>query len=147
MAGKKKERVSDDPHEWRSTLLVGVTQPIAIALYDNCMAELTARGQANYFAAMQLRDAALWTQEIEELRDAIRMIKRGASGAGDGDPRIQMRNKALAEKARRDILDALLLTPQRPRGRPPREGAPEEESVDEGDAWEDFDKPDGGGGA
>ncbi len=146
MAGKRKERVSDDPREWRAALLIGVSLSSAIMLYDNGMAALTERGQASYFAAMQLRDAALWTQDIEAMREEIRLAMRGGQVEADGGRiRTLMRNKATAEKARRDILDALLLTPQRPRGRPRREGEPEEEAEDAYDAWEDFDKPDGGG--
>lgn len=144
--GKRKEAFAPaDPEQWRRGLLYGISDREAVMLYDSGMAALISRGQADYVNAMQLRDAAIWTQDIGALRRKISEAVRTAQDADGAAIRTLIRNKAMAEKARREILDGLLLTPQKPRGRPRREDASTEEDAGEAnDAWEDFDKPNGG---
>jgi hypothetical protein len=48
--------------------------------------------------------------------------------------------KQAAEDARRRILDGLLLTPQKQRGRPPKAERPAQEDLPEDDGWDDFGK-------
>lgn len=141
MGSRKEAQITTDPAQWRRALLVGISDREAVMLYDSGMAALEQRGQADYVNAMLLRDAALWTQDIAKLRRKISEAIRTDRETEDAALRAMMRNKAMAEKARREILDGLLLTPQRPRGRPRKDGGEMEGAEESADAWESFDDP------
>jgi len=126
----------------RAAALKGITCPVAIALYDEGMEALKARDADTYMAALQLRDACVWTEVIEEIGKKLRRAM--ASGEeSEAQVRTLMRGKAAAEAARTKILDSLLLTPQRPRGRPRGEDAGEKAAGAGMDAWDAFDAEDG----
>lgn len=130
----------------KAQALRGVTDAEAIRLYNESAAELEARGQLNAATREMLRCAAQWTQEAGEAQRRILALRREPDSDGKLAARIRtlMRCKALAEGERGKIFDDLLLTPQRPRGRPPKEGAPEEEEEDDG-GWSAFDEGGDGG--
>lgn len=126
-------------------MLSGVKDKSAIQLYDEAMAELETRGQATFAAALQLRDAVQWTVTINEIQLAISASLR-AFDPDDKKTAALIKTKQAAEDARRRILDGLLLTPQRPRGRPPKvQSAPEDEPPED-DGWDDFGKTASAGG-
>ena len=135
------------PEGTRQVMLRGIKDESAVFLYDQAMMALESRGQADFIAALQLRDAAQWTTAINEMQDELHTLVR--SGEAD-EKRIAaiIKNKQAAEDARRRILDGLLLTPQRKRGRPEE---PKPQREDDGsdaaaqDAWAAFDGPDAGG--
>lgn len=142
-----RRRAAEDltPESVRQAMLRGVTSEAAIFLYDQAMMALETRGQADFMAALQVRDAVQWTVVIDDMQDKLR---RQAASAEPDDKRTAaiIRNKQAAEDARRRILDGLLLTPQKKRGRP--EGAKPEreaEGTDADDAWAAFDGPGGDG--
>ncbi len=115
-------------------------------MYDEVLAELEARGQANPATCEQLACAAQWMQEAYAAHRQIAHLRRKEDEEGKIAARIRalMRNKAMAEGEARKIFDDLLLTPQRPRGRPPRAEAPQEEEDDGG--WDTFDEEAEAGG-
>ena len=142
---KRKEAQALTPEATRQAMLRGIGDEAAIFLYDQAMMALESRGQADFIAALQLRDAAQWTVAINEMQDELRKLVR--SGEAD-EKRIAaiIKNKQAAEDARRRILDGLLLTPQRKRGRP-EEPRPQREEDGSGaaaeDAWAAFDSESG----
>lgn len=143
-----KRRAAEDltPESVRQTMLRGISDEAAVYLFDQGMMALAAMEQANFMTALQLRDASQWTVTINDLQLELRKLIAGGEA---GEKRIAaiIRNKQAAEDARRRILDGLLLTPQKKRGRP--EGAKperESESTDADDAWAAFDEPGGGDG-
>ena len=142
-----KRRAAEEltPENVRQTMLRGIGDEAAVYLFDQGMMALAAREQANFMTALQLRDAAQWTVTINDLQLELRKLIAGGE-AGEKRIAALIRNKQAAEDARRRILDGLLLTPQKKRGRP--EGAkPERESenTDADDAWAAFDEPGGDG--
>lgn len=124
--------------------LRGVTDAAAKRLYGEAMQELEARGQVNPATSAQLACAAQWMQEANAAHRQIMRLRQEEDEEGRIAARIRalMRNKAMAESEQRKIFDDLLLTPQRPRGRPAREEGPQEDEDDGG--WGAFD---GGAGA
>ena len=139
---RRKEARDLTPEDTRQVMLRGIGDEAAVFLYDQAMMALESRGQADFIAALQLRDAAQWTTAINEMQDELHTLVR--SGEAD-EKRIAaiIKNKQAAEDARRRILDGLLLTPQKKRGRP-EENKPQRE--DDGaaaaadDAWAAFDE-------
>ena len=129
-----------DATEQRAAMLAGISDRAAIALYDEAMATLEGRGQADFTAALQLRDAAQWTVRIGEMQHALR-LQIDAEDPDDRRVVAIIKSIQLAEDARRRILDGLLLTPQRPRGRLPKnpEAAPAQEPPED-DGWDSFGK-------
>ena len=140
--GKRREPEKLEGNSLRQTMLRGISDPTAVLLFDQAMETLEEKGQADFIAALQLRDAAQWTVAINEMQDELHTLVR--SGEAD-EKRIAaiIKNKQAAEDARRRILDGLLLTPQKKRGRP-EENKPQRE--DDGaaaaadDAWAAFDE-------
>lgn len=137
---RRKEAEQLGRGDIRQVMLRGITDPAAVHLYDHAMSVLAEKEQADYIAALQLRDACQWTVAIDEMQDDLH---RQATASEPDDKRIAaiIKNKQAAEDARRRILDALLLTPQKKRGRPeepkPQRG---EEPTGADDAWEAFDQ-------
>lgn len=131
--------MKEDKKIRRPRALTGVTDAAARRMYDEAMAELEARGQANPATSAQLACAAQWMQEARIAQRQIVRLRRAEDEDGKAAMRIRalMRNKAMAEGEQRKIFDDLLLTPQRPRGRPPREETPPEDEEDGG--WDAFD--------
>lgn len=117
--------------------LAGITDKKAIALYNDSLAVLAERGQDNPATREMLAQAARWREELTLIGRKMNRIRRAPDEDGRHTQRLRqlMRSKALAEGEMRRIFDDLLLTPQRPRGRPHKEAEPEE--TDE--RWEDFD--------
>jgi len=142
---KPPERLDED--QIRDKMLRGINDEAAIFLYDQAMMALASRDQADFMTALQLRDAAQWTVAIDDMQDELR---RQVASSEPDDKRIAaiIKNKQAAEDARRRILDGLLLTPQKKRGRP-EEAKPTRE--DDGsakaadDAWAAFDESPAGG--
>ena len=137
---KRKEAEQLSRGETRQVMLRGISDPAAVHLYDHAMSVLAEKEQADYIAALQLRDACQWTVAIGEMQNDLH---RQATASEPDDKRIAaiIKNKQAAEDARRRILDGLLLTPQKKRGRP-EENKPqrEEEPTGTDDAWEAFDQ-------
>ena len=138
-----KRRAAEEltPERVRQTMLSGISDEAAVYLFDQGMMALAAKDQANFMTALQLRDAAQWTVTINTMQAELRKM---ITGGEVGEKRIAaiIRNKQAAEDARRRILDGLLLTPQKKRGRPEgvkpeREGGEETEAED---AWAAFDE-------
>ncbi|MDO5299950.1 MAG: hypothetical protein Q4F18_11020 [Clostridia bacterium] len=131
--------MKEDKKIRRPRALTGVTDAAARRMYDEAMAELEVRGQANPATSAQLACAAQWMQEARIAQRQIARLRRAEDEDGKAAMRIRalMRNKAMAEGEQRKIFDDLLLTPQRPRGRPPREEAAPEDEEDGG--WDAFD--------
>lgn len=121
--------------------LRGITDASAIALFEKSKKELTAAGRWNAATAEMLRSAAQWTQDAADITSRIRKMMNGEMGSELPLQRL-LKNRVLCEGERDRILDALLLTPQKPRGRPPKETAPEEDEDDGG--WAAFDGDEGG---
>lgn len=143
---KRKDAELMDGAKRREVLLLGISDRTAVQLYDEAMAQLAERDQATYASAILLRDAAQWTVTINEIQDALHKAVR-CSEPDEKRIAALIKNKERAEDARRRILDGLLLTPQRPRGRPPGQrtaGAAEDEPEDDG--WDDFGKTASAGG-
>lgn len=137
---KRKEAQALTPESTRQVMLRGIGDETAVFLYDQAMKALECRGQADFIAALQLRDASRWTAAINEMQDALHKLVR--SGEAD-EKRIAaiIKNEQAAEDARRRILCSLLLMPQHKRGRP-EEPKPqrEEDGAAADDAWEAFDE-------
>lgn len=142
---RRKEAEQLGRGDIRQVMLRGITDPAAVHLYDHSMSVLAEKEQADYIAALQLRDACQWTVAIGEMQDDLH---RQATAGEPDDKRIAaiIKNKQAAEDARRRILDGLLLTPQKKRGRPEE---PKPQREDDGaaaaadDAWAAFDGGDG----
>lgn len=142
---RRKEAEQLGRGDIRQVMLRGITDPAAVHLYDHAMSVLAEKEQADYIAALQLRDACQWTVAIDEMQDDLH---RQATASEPDDKRIAaiIKNKQAAEDARRRILDGLLLTPQKKRGRPEE---PKPQREDDGaaaaadDAWAAFDGDDG----
>lgn len=138
---KRKEARDLTPEETRQAMLRGVSSEAAIFLYDQAMMALEVREQADFMAALQMRDAVQWTVVIDDMQEELR---RQVASSEPDDKRIAaiIKNKQAAEDARRRILDGLLLTPQKKRGRPeepkPQRGGDDPSAAD--DAWEAFDQ-------
>ena len=135
---KRKAAELLDGARRREVLLCGISDRAAVQLYDEGMAQLEEQGQATYAAAVQMSDAAQWTVTINAIQDAL---TRAVRMSDRGERRIAqlIRHKQAAEDARRRILDGLLLTPQRPLGRPPRQAA-ESALPAADDGWDSFGK-------
>lgn len=138
---KRREAEQLDPQDMRQVMLRGVKDEAAIFLYDQAMMTLENRGQADFVAALQLRDAVQWTVAINEMQSVLRTLVRPCES---DDKRIAaiIKNKQAAEDARRRILDGLLLTPQKKRGRPEGSKPAREDdgSTQADDAWAAFDE-------
>lgn len=137
---KRKEAQDLKPEEVRQAMLRGVNSEAAIFLYDQAMMALEVREQADFMAALQMRDAVQWTVVIDDMQAELR---RQVAYSEPDDKRIAaiIKNKQAAEDARRRILDALLLTPQKKRGRPEEPKLQRgEEPTGADDAWEAFDQ-------
>lgn len=138
---RRKEARDLTPEETRQVMLRGISDEAAVFLYDQAMMALESRGQADFMAALQLRDAAQWTAAINEMQEDLH---RQASACEPDDRRIAaiIKNKQAAEDARRRILDGLLLTPQKKRGRPeePKPQREDDGAANAQDAWEAFDQ-------
>lgn len=144
---RRKEARELTMEDTRQIMLRGISDEAAVFLYDQGMMALACREQDDFMAALQMRDAAQWTAVIGEMQSELQALIR--SGEAD-EKRIAaiIKNKQAAEDARRRILDGLLLTPQKKRGRPEepkpqREGDGGEAAAD--DAWAAFDEPPAGG--
>lgn len=134
--GSRKAAEELSPERQREIALRGIRDERAIALYDEAIKALREREQAGFAASVQLRDACLWTETISQLQGKLQAaLKGGAEGLKHVEA--LMRAKKSAEDARARILDALLLTPQRPRGRPPKGQDDPEDPEDDG--WDTFD--------
>ena len=136
---KPPERL--DEEQIREKMLRGINDEAAIFLYDQAMMALASRDQADFMTALQLRDAAQWTAAINEMQEDLH---RQASACEPDDKRIAaiIKNKQAAEDARRRILDGLLLTPQKKRGRPeePKPQREDDGAANAQDEWEAFDQ-------
>lgn len=128
-----------DVTQQRAAMLRGIRDEAAVYLYDEAMRTLQSRGQADFFAALQLRDACLWTEAItdmqRELQDAIRNPQADARHIA-----AIIRNQRTAQDSRRRVLSALMLIPQKPRGRPRKDGdeTEDDDTDDMDDGWADF---------
>ena len=143
--GRRKGAKALSVDDMRDTMLRGISSEQAVMLYDSCMKQLADRGDASYIAALQLRDAAQWTEAIADIQRELIRVSRDPN-VSSATVRGMMRNKQAAEEARRRILDGLLLIPQRPRGRPRTDEEKRDQDESEGDAWDDFDLPETAGG-
>lgn len=138
--GKRREPEALTIDRTRQEMLRGIRDPAAVYLYDQAMAALDARGHADFMTALLVRDACQWTEAINEMQEELRTLVR----SGEAEERrvaAIIKNKQAAEDARRRILDGLMLTPQKKRGRP-QEDHPvreDEESAAADDAWAAFD--------
>lgn len=147
MPPKRKPPAELSADQTREEMLRGINDKTAIYLYDQAMKALKEKEQDDFLAALQLRDAAQWTVAINEMQDDLH---RQAASCMPDDKRIAaiIKNKQAAEDARRRILDGLLLTPQKKRGRP-EEAKPQREDDGSGkaadDAWAAFDETPAGG--
>ena len=119
----------------KDSALRGITDRSAIALFQNSKIELETAGRWNAATEEMLRSAAQWTQDAADITARIRTLFDDA-GSELALQRL-IKNRRLCESERDRILDALLLTPQKPRGRPPKEADPEDE--DDG-GWAAFDE-------
>lgn len=137
--GARKDAVLMDGNEQRTAMLSGIKDKTAVQLYDEAMAQLETRGQATFTAALQLRDAAQWTVTINDMQQALSSALRSFD-PDDKKISLLIKYKQAAEDARRRILDGLLLTPQKQRGRPPKAERPAQEELPEDDGWDDFGK-------
>lgn len=142
---KRKDAEMMDERKQREVLLSGISDRTAVQLYDACMEQLQGIGRATFAAGLLLREAAQWTATINEIQTSLR---RAVAADAQDEKRIAalIRNKERAENARMRILDGLLLTPQRPRGRPPRADGGAEDEMPEDDGWDDFGKTASDGG-
>lgn len=144
MPPTRKPPAELDDRKMRDTMLRGIKDEAAVFLYDQAMMALASREQDDFMSALQLRDAAQWTVVINEMQDELNRLVR----QNEDEKRVAaiIKNKQAAEDARRRILDGLLLTPQKKRGRP-EEPKPQREDDGSGaaaqDAWAAFDE--GGG--
>ena len=138
--GKRREPEALTIDRTRQEMLRNIRDPAAVYLYDQAMAVLAARGHADFMTALLIRDACQWTEAINEMQEELRTLVR----SGEAEERrvaAIIKNKQAAEDARRRILDGLMLTPQKKRGRP-QEDHPvreDEESAAADDAWAAFD--------
>ena len=138
---RRKEARALTPEDTRQAMLRGVDDEAAVLLYDQAMMALASREQADFMTALQLRDAAQWTVVINEIQHKLHALI-GDEEMGEKRIAALIKNKQAAEDARRRILDGLLLTPQKKRGRPeepkPQRGGDDPSAAD--DAWEAFDQ-------
>ncbi len=123
--------------------LDGITDARARTLYLDSVKELSGRGHDNAATRDMLRSAAEWTQEASDLHRRITEATNagGEEGVNVASLRGLIKMKAMCEGECRKILSDLLLTPQKARGRPPKEAEAESEEDDGG--WSAFDE-DGG---
>ena len=144
--GRRRQPELMDAGTRRASMLCGVSDKVAVQLYDEGMAALAARGDDSFASAALLRDAVQWTEVIDRLQHALLFeVSRGDDADDKAIARL-MRRKQDAEEARRRALASLMLVPQRPRGRPPKAAqgeAAQEDSEDDG--WDSFGA--GGSGA
>ena len=142
--GRRRQPELMDAGTRRASMLAGVTDKVAVQLYDEGMDALTARGDDSFASAALLRDAVQWTEVIDRMQHALLFeVARGEDADDKAIARL-MRRKQDAEEARRRALASLMLVPQRPRGRPPK-GA-QDASAPEGpedDGWDSFGAPAG----
>lgn len=137
--GRRKEAEHLTKEDIRARMLLRISSEAAVNLYDQGMEELEKRGQADYMSALQLRDAVQWTEAIDSMQRALLASAADAQAFDGKKIAVLIKNKQQAEDARRRVLDGLLLTPQKPRGRPPRQDAAGEEIPDsEDDGWDSF---------
>lgn len=140
--GRRKQPELMDAGTRRASMLAGVTDKVAVQLYDEGMAALAARGDDSFASAALLRDAVQWTEVIDRLQHALLFEVSRGDDADDKAISQLMRRKQAAEDARRRALASLMLVPQRPRGRPPKGAqgeAAQEEPEDDG--WDSFGAP------
>lgn len=140
--GRRRQPELMDAGTRRASMLAGVTDKVAVQLYDEGMDALTARGDDSFASAALLRDAVQWTEVIDRMQHALLFeVARGEDADDKAIARL-MRRKQDAEEARRRALASLMLVPQRPRGRPPKSAqgdAAREETEDDG--WDSFGAP------
>ena len=136
--GRRKEAEHLTKEDIRAKMLLRISSDAAIYLYDQAMEELEKRGQADYMSALQLRDAVQWTEAIDSMQRTLLASAADAQAFDGKKIAVLIKNKQQAEDARRRALDGLLLTPQKPRGRPPRQDAGEEMPDSEDDGWDSF---------
>ena len=143
--GRRRQPELMDAGTRRASMLCGVSDKVAVQLYDEGMAALAARGDDSFASAALLRDAVQWTEVIDRLQHALLFEVSRGEDADDKAISQMMRRKQDAEEARRRALASLMLVPQRPRGRPPK-GAPSEAAQEEpeDDGWDSFGMGDGG---
>ena len=137
--GRRRQPELMDAGTRRTSMLCGVSDKVAVQLYDEGMAALAARGDDSFASAALLRDAVQWTEVIDRLQHALLFEVSRGDDADDKAIAQLMRRKQAAEDARRRALASLMLVPQRPRGRPPK-GAPSEAAQEEpeDDGWDSF---------
>ncbi|MGN0760149.1 MAG: hypothetical protein ACI4MU_13250 [Candidatus Ventricola sp.] len=143
--GRRKQPELMDAGTRRASMLAGVSDKVAVQLYDEGMAALAARGDDSFASAALLRDAVQWTEVIDRLQHALLFEVSRGDDADDKAIAQLMRRKQAAEDARRRALASLMLVPQRLRGRPPKttQGeAAQEDSEDDG--WDSFGAGSGG---
>ena len=140
--GRRRQPELMDAGTRRASMLCGVSDKVAVQLYDEGMAALAARGDDSFASAALLRDAVQWTEVIDRLQHALLFEVSRVEDADDKAISQMMRRKQDAEEARRRALASLMLVPQRPRGRPPKSAqgdAAREEPEDDG--WDSFGAP------
>lgn len=145
--GRRREPEALTIDRTRQEMLRNIRDPAAVYLYDQAMAALAARGHADFMTALLIRDACQWTEAINEMQEELRTLVR----SGEAEERrvaAIIKNKQAAEDARRRILQGLMLTPQKKRGRPQEERPvrEDEESAAADDAWAAFDGEASAGG-
>lgn len=140
--GRRKQPELMDAGTRRASMLAGVSDKVAVQLYDEGMAALAARGDDSFASAALLRDAVQWTEVIDRLQHALLFEVSRGDDADDKAIAQLMRRKQAAEDARRRALASLMLVPQRPRGRPPKgtQDAPAPEGPED-DGWDSFGAP------
>lgn len=138
--GRRREPETLTDERMRQEMLRNIRDPAAIYLYDQAMSALAGRGHADFMSALLVRDACQWTEAINGMQEELRTLV--SSGEAE-ERRVAsiIKNKQAAEDARRSILDGLMLTPQKKRGRPKEErpAREDEESTAADDAWAAFD--------
>ena len=140
--GRRRQPELMDAGTRRASMLCGVSDKVAVQLYDEGMAALAARGDDSFASAALLRDAVQWTEVIDRLQHALLFEVSRGEDADDKAISQMMRRKQDAEEARRRALASLMLVPQRPRGRPPKvaQDAPAPEGPED-DGWDSFGAP------
>ena len=132
--GRRREPETLTDERMRQEMLRNIRDPAAVYLYDQAMSALAGRGHADFMTALLIRDACQWTEAINEMQEELRTLVR----SGEAEERrvaAIIKNKQAAEDARRRILDGLMLTPQKKRGRPP-EDRPVREDEESGAAFD-----------
>ena len=117
--------------------------------YRAIMRELRARGQENAGVREIAICAAQWMDEEDGAAGRIAALRRRQAAVELGSPeyasienavRAAQKARAMAQSEYRKNMDDLLLTPQRPRGRPPKDRAQEAHEAEADDGWDAFDE-------